>query len=501
MTLGPIQISKSQYIRGKQCPLSLWNALHRRDLATDADAARAAILATGRDIGEWAKQRFPGGVELKAPFFDHVAGAAETKTLVDAGNEIIFEATAVHPADGTHARADILKKVPGTDGWDLIEVKGSTGVKDYHLDDMSFQYRIFTAAGYRINQCFMMLINNEYVRTGEIEPAQLFKLEDITGSVIAAQAEIEAVVPLLQVAIEEKEEPPRATIGARCFKPFDCEYMTHCWKGVPDYSIYNVFSGNKADEIVESLGSYEVKSLPSGLFPKGTKSKDISSYIKDEVYVDPDNIRRFLADLRYPLYYLDYETIAAAIPIFDGTRPFQNIPFQFSLHIEREVGADLQHFEFLHKKQTDPRQAFIEDLVRLCGTEGSIIVYHQTFEKGVNASLMQDFPQYADAVGAINARMVDLLVPFKNRWLYHPKQHGSASIKKVLPAFTDLSYEGISISNGQDASQRYLDFMQQKVPELEVHRLWDALSEYCGLDTFAMKILLDVLKKRSMDRR
>lgn len=494
MTQRTIQISKSQYIRGKQCSLSLWNALHRQDLTSDANTSREAILATGRDIGEWAKKRFPGGVELKSAFFDHESGAAETKTLTDAGNEIIFEATAVHLIDGTHARTDILRNVQGTDAWDLIEVKGSTGVKDYHLDDMAFQYRVFSASGYSINQCFMMLINNEYVRAGEIDPQQLFKLEDITASVKMAQAEIEAVVPLLQTAIEKKEEAPLENIGARCFKPFDCEYAVHCWKGVPEYSIYNVLSGNKADEAVESLGSYEVKSLPPALIPKGAKAKDVSSYIKDEVYVEPDNIRRFLAGIRYPLYYLDYETIAPAVPLFDGTRPFQNIPFQFSLHIEKEEGADLQHFEFLHKSQTDPRQEFIEALIHLCGTEGSIIVYHQTFEKGVNESLIQDFPQYADALAAINERMVDLLVPFKNRWLYHPSQHSSASIKKVLPAFTDLSYEGMNISNGQDASQKYLDFMQGKLTKEEASKLCQDLSAYCGLDTQAMQVLVSVLK-------
>ena len=492
-----INISKSQYVKGNQCPKALWFSLNRKDLTPPVDVAKQAIFDAGNEVGEWAKKYFPSGVEVTASYYKAQEGVDTTKAFVAAGHEAIFEATAIHP-DGTYSRIDILRKVPGTDTWDMIEVKGSTGVKDYHLDDMSFQYRVFTGAGYRINQCFMMLIDNTYVRDGAVNPKKLFKLVDITALVWAKQPEVEAVAPEL-IKVSEGKDEPEVKIGARCFKPFECDYIHHCWKGVPDYSIYNVFADKKADEIVESLGSYEVKSLPAEMIPTGRKGKDVNSHISGDVYVEPDNIRRFLEGLQYPLYYLDYETIASGIPIFDGTRPFQTIPFQFSLHIEETPGAELQHHEFLHKKQSDPRTAFIEALVRLCGSAGSIITYNQAFEEGVNKGLMDSFPKQASALGAINARMVDLLVPFKSRWLYHPDQHSSASIKKVLPAFTDLSYDGMAIGNGQDASQQYLDFMQGKLAPDEVEGLWQGLIAYCGLDTFAMKALLDVLHQKTKE--
>lgn len=318
---------------------------------------------------------------------------------------------------------------------------------------------------------------------------------DITAQVWAKQPEIEATAPELMKVLESKEEPS-VKIGARCFKPFECDYIQHCWKAIPDYSIYNVFADKKADVIVESLGSYEVKSLPAELIPTGRKGKDVGSYLSGDIYIEPDNIRKFLEGLQYPLYYLDYETIASAIPIFYGTRPFQTLPFQFSLHIQASPGAELTHYEFLHKEQTDPRRAFIEALIRLCGNKGSIVTYNQAFEEGVNRGLIESFPEYAAGLSAINARMVDLLLPFKNRWLYHPDQQSSASIKKVLPAFTDLSYDGMAIGNGMDASQKYLDFMQGKLPAQATESLWQGLSEYCGLDTFAMKVLVDVLHKK-----
>jgi hypothetical protein len=489
-----MSLSKSQYVKGCQCSKSLWFSLNRKDLAPPVDATKQAIFDAGNEVGEWAKRYFPGGVEVTMPYFKAAEGAEATMAFVAAGQEVIFEATAIHP-DGTYSRIDILRKVPGTDTWDMIEVKGSTGVKDYHLDDMSFQYRVFTGAGYHINHCFMMLIDNTYVRNGDVEPKKLFRLMDITAQVWAKQPEIEATAPELMKVLESKEEPS-VKIGARCFKPFECDYIQHCWKAIPDYSIYNVFADKKADVIVESLGSYEVKSLPAELIPTGRKGKDVGSYLSGDIYIEPDNIRKFLEGLQYPLYYLDYETIASAIPIFYGTRPFQTLPFQFSLHIQASPGAELTHYEFLHKEQTDPRRAFIEALIRLCGNKGSIVTYNQAFEEGVNRGLIESFPEYAAGLSAINARMVDLLLPFKNRWLYHPDQQSSASIKKVLPAFTDLSYDGMAIGNGMDASQKYLDFMQGKLPAQATESLWQGLSEYCGLDTFAMKVLVDVLHKK-----
>lgn len=489
------QISKSQYIKGQQCPKNLWYSLNRKDLTPPVDPAKQAMFDTGNEIGEWAKKYFPGGVEVIAPYYKVHEGVEATTAFIAAGHEAIFEATALHP-DGTYSRIDILRKVPSVDAWDMIEVKGSTGVKDYHLDDMSFQYRVFTGAGHRINQCLMMLIDNTYVREGDIEPKRLFKLVDITALVLAKQPEVEAAAPEL-IRVSESGDEPQVKIGSRCFKPFECDYIHHCWKGVPDYSIYNVFADKKADEITQSLGSYEVKSLPADMIPTGRKGKDVDSHISGELHVEPKNICKFLSGLKYPLYYLDYETIASAIPFFDGTRPFQSIPFQFSLHIEESPGAELKYHGFLHKARTDPRREFLESLINLCGNKGSIIAYNKAFEEGINKGLMEVFPERAPELETINARMADLLVPFKNRWLYHPDQHSSASIKKVLPAFTSLSYSELGISDGQDASNQYTAFMNGKLSPEEQARLWQDLTAYCSLDTLAMKALLEVLKEKS----
>jgi len=212
---------------------------------------------------------------------------------------------------------------------------------------------------------------------------------------------------------------------------------------------------------------------------------------------DRDNIRDFLKGFESPLYFLDYETLMGGLSLYDGTRPYQQIPFQFSLHVQKDPEAELQHFEFLHKKRTDPRKLFSEALVEFCGNSGFIVVYNQSFEMSHNRELADSFPQFAAGLHAINDRVVDLMEPFKKRWLYRREQQGSYSIKYVLPAYVPgLSYEGLPIANGGDAMESYFRFVKEALSEEEQKALWPALSEYCKLDTFAMVELLRVLRER-----
>ncbi len=492
------KLSKSQYIRGLQCPKSLWFYRNRKDIAPDVGRQKQALFDSGHAFGEIAKQYFDGGVEVTEPYWE-IKGAAETtKRLVREGHQVIFEATAIHPVDGSYSRIDILCRIPDSDEWEMIEVKGSTGVKDYHIDDMAFQYHVFYHAGFRVRRCYMMLVDNAYVRQGEIEPRKIMKMEDVSPLVFAKQGEVEYMAAQLGYVLDRKNEP-EARIGARCFAPFECDYKDHCWRAadVPAYSIYDVFTKNKADEIAARYGVYALEKIPPEVVPGGRKAVDIAAYLSGKTHEQAVPIRDFTESLQYPLYFLDYETLMPAIPLFDGTRPYQQVPFQFSLHILDAPGGDLRHHEFLHKERSDPRLPFVRNLVNLCETDGSVVTYNQAFEAARNNELAQDFPDYADDLKAINARMADLLVPFRNRWLYHPDQKGSASIKAVLPAFTDISYDSLEIADGGTASLQYLMFMTAKIPDEDLPTLWKQLAEYCHQDTYAMKILLDILYEKA----
>ena len=488
-------ISKSQYVKGLQCPKALWFYRHRKDLAPEIDAQTQAKFDAGNEIGVLAMSYFDSGIEVTNEYWD-INGAIEaTQQFIKDGQDVIYEATAMHPIDGGYSRIDILKRAPGSDEWDMIEVKSSTSVKDYHLDDMAFQYHVFNGAGYKIRKCFMMVLDNSYVRSGDIDPKSLFKLEDISNEVFTKQAEVEATAGQLGYVLEHKKEPD-ISIGARCFAPFECDYRGHCWKHVADYSVYNVFQKKKAEELSRQHG-VDLKKLPSHIRPGGVKGSDVESYLSGETIVDRSKIEGFISQLQYPLYFLDYETINPAIPLFNGTKPYQQIPFQFSVHIQNSPDAELVHYEYLHKEQTDPRPSFTEQLVELCGHDGHVIVYNQSFEIARNNDLARDFPEYSTALNAINSRVIDLLEPFKKRWLYNPSQKSSASIKAVLPAFTDLSYDDLEISNGGDAMMQYNAFINGNLPEDELSTLWDNLTEYCKQDTYAMVLLFNVLKLKA----
>jgi len=483
-------LSKSDYIKGLQCPKALWFSKNRRDLNLPPDDEAKAKFAVGDEVTNLARKCFVDGIKANDDYFDIEKAATSTKELISKNHPIIFEATAIFDEDKSHARIDILQKNQNSDSFDLIEVKSSTSVKDYHIDDMSFQYHVFTKAGYKIDKCLLMIIDKEYVLEGEVDPSKFFKFEDVSDLVLEKQINLEvAKNQLLKVLENEKE--PKIEIGDKCFKPFECGYKYHCWQKIPEYSIFKIYQNKKAEQVAKEICSYDIKDIPANLFPSGAKAIDINCYQENKNHLEKDKIKNWLKKLQYPLYFLDYETIMPAIPVFEGSRPYQQIPFQFSLHIQETQNGELRHFDYLHKEKSDPRKEFAKKLIELCGSFGSVVVYNQSFEKSRNNELAKDFPEYATNLEAINQRVIDLMEPFKNRLIYSPKQQSSYSIKYALPAFTNFNYEGMKIANGSEAMNAYLDFIQGRLSNEE--KLMNDLFNYCKLDTYAMAELLKSL--------
>ena len=490
-----LTLSKTQFIKGLQCTKALWYYLHRKDLKPEVDLATQARFDTGTEIGILAQQYFDGGIEITEEYWEIYKAAVSTKQFIEQGFEVIYEATAVNPSDGSYSRIDIFRKHAETNEWDLIEVKSSTSVKEYHINDLSFQYHVFSNAGYKIQKCYVMVINNEYVRQGEVDPKGLFKLEDITDLVLANQNNIMSSMSEL-CDVPGLECEPDESIGSRCFSPFECDYTHHCWKDVPEYSIYDVFSKTKADEVYNQIESYNIHDIPRDSFPGGSKGIDVECYQNKIQSLEIDNIKDFLGSLEYPLYYFDYETLMPGVPIYQGTRPYQQVPFQFSLHMQDNPDEEIEHYEFLHKEQTDPRLLLAQTLIPLCGEKGSIIVYNKAFEIGRNLDLAKEYPKYAIELKAINNRIVDLMEPFRKRWLYKPEQMSSYSLKYVLPVYVPkLSYKELEIGDGTNASESYFRFVKGVLSEDEQNSLWPNLSAYCKLDTYAMVALVEALRK------
>ncbi len=234
-------ISKSQFLKGMQCQKRLWYYRNRKDLKLEDDPNAQAKFEMGDEVGEIAKAYFENGVEVIENYWETEKAIDSTKKFIEQGNEIIFEATAMHPVTGAFSKIDVLRKVPNTNEWDLIEVKSAANIKSYHIDDISFQYYVFHHAGYNIRCCFLMLLNSDYIRQGDIDPKGLFRLEDITEKVVEKQNTTDVLATQLAVVPTQKNEPTIA-ISSHCFTPFECDYKEHCWKHVPEYSIYNLLS-------------------------------------------------------------------------------------------------------------------------------------------------------------------------------------------------------------------------------------------------------------------
>lgn len=488
MRKKPVRISKSQYLRGIQCPKALWLYRNRPDLYPEISESQQHLFDTGHEIGQLAQQYFDNGIEITEEYYQIDQAINSTEKAVHDGYQTIFEATACSP-DNAFSRIDILRKVAGSNAWDLIEVKGATSVKDYHIDDSSLQRYAFTGAGYNIRKSYLMHVNNQYVRNGDLELEKLFTLDDISAVVINTMKDIPTKLQEL-FSILEKNLEPSIGIGGQCRAPFECDYMGYCWKHIPEYSVYNVFRGQRLEELL-AQGILDPKDVPDSFNMTASERIQIQSYKNGAIYADRSSIRDFLDSLTYPLYYLDYETIMPAVPLFDGTSPYQQIPFQFSLHVQGEKDGHLEHIEYLHTDNSDPRLGLIHELTKRCGHRGSVVVYNKGFESRINNELGFAFPEYKDRLDNITNRMVDLLVPFRSRYLYHPKMKGSASIKAVLPAFyPDMGYDGLEISDGETASMKYLLCIKGQVSQEQRESIYTELRDYCGLDTLAEVKLL-----------
>jgi hypothetical protein len=484
------RISKSQFLKGLQCPKALWLYRHRPELKPELSMAQQHLFDMGHEIGLLAQRYFGRGCEIVAQYYEIDQAAELTQNAIARGENVIFEASACSP-DGAYSRIDILRQNRES-AWDLIEVKGSTGVKDYHLDDMALQRYAFTQSGLDIGRSFLMHINNAYTRNGALDLKQLFTCEDCTGEVERRMRDMPYELARLIEILNQASEPERE-VGGHCHSPFMCDYIEYCWEGVPEYSVYKMFSGWKLDELLGD-GILDIADVPESFDTTPRQAIEINAFKNGRVHADHAAISEFLNQLRYPLYYLDYETVMPAVPLFDGTRPYQQLPFQFSLHVQKKRGGPLEHIEFLHTGQSDPRPEFVRALDACCGDGGAVVVYNKSFEANINAQLADAYPHFAQRLSSLNDRMVDLLVPFRSRHLYHPDMRGSASLKSVLPALVpELTYSALTIGDGATAAMMYLSCLRDAIPKEEQEKIYRHLRKYCAQDTLAEAKLIEIL--------
>ena len=487
-------LSKSLYIRGLQCEKSLWLKKKKPGVLQAPDDGAQAVFDTGTSVGELACELFSGGerIEYTGDFGSQIA---RTKELIEHGIKVIYEATFCF--DGILVMVDILRICE--DGLIINEVKSSTSVKEVYIDDASIQYYVISSLGYKVSAVNIIHIDSGYVRGEKLELDKFFHTEDVTEQVRQKQADIPQILSKFD-EILSKDTEPEIDIGPHCSNPYDCDAWKYCWReqrGIPEYSIFDI-SRLRSDKKFELYKSGVVKFEDIKELDKFNASQQIQirSELSGEQIIDKEAIKEFLETLSYPLYHLDFETFQQAVPEFVGLSPYEQIPFQFSIHKDDGKG-NLEHFEFLVEVGADPRYELALNLIKFIPQDACVLAYNMSFEKRVIRRLAEIYPQISNELMAIHSNIKDLMAPFVSKSYYHPKMRGSYSIKYVLPSLVpefESAYNDLNlIHHGGEAMQAYEAMAYMPAKERDAYK--KALLAYCKLDTLAMVKVLEKLRE------
>lgn len=475
------KLSKSRIAEYLQCPKRLYLSVHFPELKQESAGMQARFNA-GHEVGRIAQQLYPDGVMIGDERNDLRAALAQTRDVLrDHPDKPVFEATFQH--GDMLIRADVL--IPDGDAYRMVEVKSSTSVKDYYLPDCAMQSWVAENAGIRLGRIALMNVNSDFVYEQAGNYRGLLKETDISDAVQPFKREVPGWIASSQSVLAG--EVPGVEVGAHCNSPFECPFYGHCSAGLPEYPV-DLLPKNKARGTVDSLkaGGYEdLREVPAGVIAHSLLEKIRRVTVRGEAELD-EAARSAMAILPYPRYYLDFETIQFTVPVWLGTSPFQQLPFQWSCHVEHADG-ELRHSEFLGLSGEPPMRAFAESLIHAMGNDGPVLVYNQGFEKGRMRELAQMFPDLAPSLLHIIERVVDLL-PLAREHYYHPAMKGSWSIKAVLPCIApDLDYGNLDeVQHGGAAQAAFMEAIAPETSSERREKLRQSLLEYCKLDTYAM---------------
>ena len=489
-------LSKSKILAHRQCPKRLWLEL-QPDKKPAYSAQTLASFATGHSVGAVAHALYdprPERVVLDAQTEGYPAVAERTAELLN-GKSPFFEA--LFSAGGALAFADVMQPL-GRGAWKMIEVKSSTSMKDYHLDDAAIQYFVATQSGVKLEALALAHINSTWVYAGGGNYTGLLVETDVTADVAKRVDVVAEWIAKAQATARLRTEPAIRT-GVHCDDPFPCGFHVHCSSQEPQ-AVHPVawLPGAKKKALKDHLARTEIIELtqvPDEMLT-ALQQRVKAATLGNEIYFDREGAAAALKPHELPAYFLDFETINPAVPIWARTRPYQQIPFQFSCHRLGRTG-ELEHREFLHITSADPSADFADALLIACDTETStapIFVYNQAFESARIRELATRFAKHRIALLSLAGRLVDLL-PIARAHYYHPAQKGSWSIKAVLPALVpDLAYDQLEeVQDGGGAQQAFLEIIAPDIDPLRKAQRITQLLAYCKLDTLAMVRIREAL--------
>jgi predicted RecB family nuclease len=494
MRIMAVMITKFGFLAGCQCLKRLYLQVHQPELAAQQGGADEAILEQGREVGLLARQLFPGGIEVDGSCGLEAAIRLTKELVANPDVPAVFEGTFQH--QGVIVKTDVLLRRK-ENRWRLVEVKSATEIKEQHTEDVAIQSYVVSRSGVNLGSVWLAHINRSYVLAGQtIDPRLFFLFRNLTRRVQDLQPALESELRS-QFRVLAMSTPPDIPTGPHCTDPVTCEFFNHCNPPKPnDYIGYLPRLHASALEQLEEMGVESVHDIPADFDLTDFQRRVCTAMQTGQPWFGED-LKKEFTSLQYPLYFMDFETINPAIPRFAGMHPYDHVPFQWSVHVQRGPGTAPEHFEYLTTGTSDPRNAFVSSLCDALGESGSVVVYNQQFESQRLWELATWVPKYADKIRGIQRRLWDLLPVVRNQ-VYHPAFGGSFSLKAVLPALVPkMSYEGMEVPNGQAAGLAWESMINSNASESDRQTKRRALLDYCSQDTLAMVRLLESLQTAS----
>jgi hypothetical protein len=482
-----MNLSGSQYRAGLRCPTLLWKRLRRPAREVPERGVPSLESDEADVIARHARALHPGGRAITGE--DSREAAEQTVALLPLRIPLYG---AVFRAGGARACIDVLVPEGAEGGWRLVRVRPGASVRDAHLEDLAFQWHAVAAAGLSVTGCAVYHVNGRYRRNGEIDAAGLLVCRDVTEAVHTRRAEVSGRLGGL-FAVAAQPDSPSNPIGPQCLQGGGCRFQSECWAFLPEFPVTDL-SGDHRGLRWQLLASgiRSLADIPDAVELNARQRTQREAVRRGQVQVDAAALRAFLSQLRWPLAFLDIEALSSPVPWYDGTSPFEALPVQFSVHIQREPAGPTEHHEFLAAGADDPRPALFHALRECLPAEGSIVTYDAALER---RCLQQAFRGAVVAAGraAWEERVIDLMDPFRVFAWHHAAQHGGISLKLVSAALTGRSYDGLLIQDGLAAARAFAAAAFADLPAEERQRLREALRDYCRMDTLAMAGVVDAL--------
>jgi hypothetical protein len=485
VTAKQVGLSKSRIIAHQQCPRRLWLEVNRRDLLPPVDPATQARFDAGHEVGRIAQELHRDGILIDV---DNLSQAIkDTANALKGDPRPIFEAT--FSADNVLVSADLL--LPDGNGYRLVEVKSSTSVKDYHREDASIQGWVLAQNGMKLSSIEIAHVDTDFCYHGDGDYNGLLKYEDITIEAQANYSDVPVWIAAAKATLAGTM--PLVEPGECCQKPFACPFRDYCTPPHAEggFPLGILPNGGKVVAGLEAKGFHDLREVPEGELTNAKHERVRKACVTGVEYLDPEAAKIILA-LPYPRYYLDFESIQFVVPLWADTHPYDQIPFQWSCHIETAPGK-FDHDQFLTQYATDPRRAFTESLIRVLGSEGPIIVFNAAFERTRMKEMGELFPDLAPAMNSAIDRLFDLL-PVARSHYYHPEMRGSWSIKAILKSIApELDYKELMVGDGNLAMDAFRKLISPTTSALDREETRNALLEYCKRDTYAMVVVANHL--------